>query len=209
MLLLHGSKYEEISTSIEEEITCSYCKSGPLKLIYYQKFRHIFFLPVFPTGKALEIYCYSCGAANEECISKELVLKNPKPKTPVKYWIGTFIILVFAALIYLTIHQEDQETNECLNNPQIGDIYTIYSFLKLNNGQENNVYSFFKIDAITKDSIEMLIGDYFYSYYPDINEILESKVSVFTSHHQLLPKSALVQMKEKDQIKSIYRKKAD
>ncbi len=112
MFFLFGQKYREVGTYKTEQ-ACPHCEHGRLHVILYRGYVHLFWIPMFPFGRAAYMWCDHCKWLEEvrnlkvEVRTQEDRDHNDTMKatlklarTPIWYWTG---LVVFSALILLAL----------------------------------------------------------------------------------------------------------
>lgn len=205
MLFLYGTRESFLSDEIDRENACLKCKSIGIHVAHYQRYFHVFFLPTFPIGKSLKVKCLSCAAEQQQCATTALLARhNVAPKTPVRFWAGTFLAVIaitaFASLIF-SIKQENQEY---IQNPRIGDIYTYYDSVTFESGETQKANQYFKVYNVKGDSVYLIQGNYAFKGYVRLSELLK-KDDLFTDWYVSFHKTQIKDLYDKDKITSIYR----
>jgi|GEM_PF-5605754 len=137
--------------------TCFRCeKRFVLKLVVLQDYAHFLFIPFIPAGKSAAIRCSNCDLEiNHHDLSpnEELIYKELKNETTTPIWTFSFIAVLLAILIIPLLlaknkpHVESKLEGMILR-PQVGDVYQVK--------WEEQYYSWFKIDSLSKDSVWLL-----------------------------------------------------
>lgn len=181
MIIISGTRSTFHSQTTDKEIPCAMCGSKNIHVVVYQRYHHIFFLPTFPIRKLLEVRCISCSAAQQDCATTELIAKHYPRKTNIKYWTGTFVILILAALLWLSMQNSDSiqrphtpTQEDYLDKPEAGDIY---AFRRASTGNESSQY--LKIVNVTQDTIIVVKSKVFRTYHNDVKTFLDKNSHIF------------------------------
>ncbi len=175
-------------------VSCNHC--GTTGQIVYSIFRshfHVFWIPVFPTGKKAVSECQHCkrtlsykemsAEMKKECNS----IKNDI-KGPIWQFSGLFI---FAALIvFAGFASKNDKKNEAeyLKSPAVGDIYEYFT--------DTKQYSTMKVSKVTTDSVFVQLNDYEISRSSKLYKIeKDENYSEYTYGYSI------------DEIKSMYGEK--
>jgi len=176
------------------------CDSKQIKVTVYQRYHHIFFLPTFPLGKQLEIRCLACTAAQQDCATPVLIKKHYPQKTNIKYWTGTFIILIAIAAITFSLRNYDSEKVIYLKQPVAGDVYSFTLFV----GKEE-MTQHMKVINVKGDSIEFIKSEYVPVFYGDKEKYFAANPTLFDGEHTVLAHEQLEKLCKFGSGTTIYR----
>lgn len=140
-----GSTLPPISTGQD----CPACGGQhSISVIPYQRYFHIFWIPVLPIGKSFNPVCASCGAIFHPMKLQVTMDVKKQAKTPLWTYIGLILIGVLIGFVaitgMITSTSNKKLAKEYINTPQVGDVYEI---------KENKKYSLLKVDKVSADSI--------------------------------------------------------
>lgn len=207
MFILHGSKEEFLSETIDQQNACLKCRGLGIHVAHYQRYYHFFFLPAFPLGKSLRVRCLICGAQQEHCATTALVAIHKSPaKTSLKYWLGTLFILIVVISFYSIIRKNSMDEKSYIENPMIGDIYTLHDSVTFENGRKQKAYQYLKVYKVTNDSIFIIDSNLAHEGYMSISKVLE-KEDLFTDRLHAFPRQAILELFNEDRISSVHRPK--
>ncbi|WP_298895666.1 zinc-ribbon domain-containing protein [uncultured Psychroserpens sp.] len=150
-MILWGKREKKLKEGRLQQVTCPECHSlTSMHYIVFGRYIDVFWIPTFPIGKKKIIECDKC--------TEQFFLKNlPQPikakfKTEVStrhsIWSfsGLVAIISLISLLIFVVVKDDINDKNYINNPMIGDVYTI----KL---ERKDRYTTMKITEITQDSI--------------------------------------------------------
>lgn len=113
MLFLFGQRDRNVGI-IETDDSCPHCERGSLSFILTRGYVHLFWIPLFPLGRAAYVVCDHCKWFEDtrdlivEPQSKEDEEHNAalreiakEATTPWWYWTGTLLVLGFLATVLL------------------------------------------------------------------------------------------------------------
>jgi predicted RNA-binding Zn-ribbon protein involved in translation (DUF1610 family) len=195
-----GSRTEVNSVLLASK--CPKCGSeNTTYLSILQKYAHIYWIPIFPTGKATITGCNSCRNVYEDYqipspMREEVQAISDGIKTPFWAYSALMIIaaLIAAGIIYAQIHGADNE--KAIAAPQKGDVYDI----KLDNGN----YTAFHVITVSKDSVVLEMSEFETTQQSGLDKLRDKGYS--DSLVYILPKSNLKKMFEKGEIVDVVRK---
>jgi hypothetical protein len=165
MFVLFGIRKAFIKTTIVPNAICPNCKnSGHLKYNLYRRHFHIFFLPIFPLNKIINVVCGSCNFNfAPENFPKQIIENGKGPKWQ---YLGLVLIIALFISYKFSTSNAKNEHELFISKPQIGDVYTIspeykvYTTMKIKNFSTDSIYflknklitnKFFKVYKINKE----------------------------------------------------------
>jgi hypothetical protein len=149
-MIIYGSKSKLL---IQEALpdSCPHCGTkNSLTLSVFQKYAHVFWIPLFPMSKIGVSQCDHCKQVLEHKEMPSTLLsayENLKAQTKTPLWAFSGLVLL-AVIIVLAVIQSNKKADENLQfvtAPKVGDIYEV----KVENGQ----YTIFKVNAVKSDSV--------------------------------------------------------
>lgn len=140
----------------EPKFTCDYCGAEKsVRFEFYVSYFHIFWIPVFPYSRQSFSNCTHC----KQVLSKQEMgrglsgyLPVEKPRMPIRYFSGIFIVLALILFIFIAIMNENRQTSDYLRHPKLGDVYGIK--------QPNGFYTLYLLSDLKDDSLGFRINDY-------------------------------------------------
>jgi hypothetical protein len=155
-MIIYGSRASLISTEIVHE-KCFNCNTqGSMFIALYQKYAHIFWIPLFPIGKSGVAQCAQCKQVQQkENLTGNLLsaYQTAKLNTKAPWW--TFSGLAIIGVLVLSGFYQSKITEsknaELILAPQAGDIYEI---------KKDNEYTLYKVNSVVKDTIYILPHQY-------------------------------------------------
>jgi hypothetical protein len=157
-MIIYGSKAVHLITVPSNTATCPSCGTkGSLTFSIFRKHAHIFWIPLFPFGKAGMSQCQHCKQVLEkkempEPIRREYDTVKSEAKGPVWQFSGLGLLAVLMTSGYFASAEDKKLELVYLNAPQPGDIYEY----KIETGS----YSTLKVVDITDDSVFVSPNDY-------------------------------------------------
>lgn len=150
---------------------CTYCGSEQsVGLHFYVRYLHIFWIPMFSYRTESLSHCTHCRqtlSRKEMPLSLAQSIPGEKPSIPWKYFSGLLLGVILIVFISIAIVNEDRQTANYLQRPQVGDVYGIK--------QSNGFYTLYLLSQFKGDSLGFRVNDY---EVPGA-----SKLSVIRRHH--------------------------
>jgi len=150
-MIVYGTKTTHLSTTQALTETCTNCNTtGEMYINVYSRYAHIFWIPLFHTGKIVESTCDNCKQTLAyKKMPEQLKLEATNAKSSVKTPIWQFVGLVLIAVVILWANYQNSQNkleNEAfISTPAIGDVYEY----KVEKGS----YSTLKVIEVTNDSV--------------------------------------------------------
>lgn len=155
--MIIGMRSKVLAGQLLTNDTCRRCeKKNVLELVVLQDYAHFFFIPFLPAGKTAAIRCTNCELEmthHELSFDDELIYKDLKRKTKTPLWMFTFLAILLCVLTIPLLLSKNKPHVESklegmIRRPQVGDVYQVK--------WEEQYYSWFKIDSLSKDSVWLL-----------------------------------------------------
>ncbi|SHF43224.1 hypothetical protein [Dysgonomonas macrotermitis] len=154
-MIVYGTNWSNKKIIPTREI-CPICGvMHSVSLIYQYEYAHIYGISLFPIKKDIRGYCQAC----EEGINYQSIKTNTTQHSvryPILSFVGLILIVlaitVFASYIYIDKKQTRELSIQCINTPEVGDIYEVKFSEK--------EYGLMRISDIKGDSILMQLGEY-------------------------------------------------
>lgn len=168
-MIVFGTGSKHLATKHLESEECPSCNNSALTLHVYHKYFDVFWIPVFPLSKVAVIDCSHCKLVMEnreipESLQQVIRQEKQEHSTPFYLFAGSFLVLLAIAFAIYSGRQEDEQTQAYLSEPQVNDYYVMEMF---NPEDPTYKYAVCKLNRLTQDSLEVIIGQYVYqrSYY--------------------------------------------
>lgn len=137
---------------------CEHCGTiNSLKVVVFQKYAHVFWIPCFPIGRVGATQCSHCQEVVESDKINGPLYKTyedikTKAKTPIWAFTGLALIaiLIIAGLISNKVN--DAKNAELIAAPKKGDIYEVKVMY--------NVYTLYAVVDVVGDSVFMIPNEY-------------------------------------------------
>jgi len=202
-MIIYGSKTTQVaSENINDK--CSNCGTqNSIQMIVFQKYAHVFWIPIFPIGKTAATQCSHCKQVFQK---KEFTgnlnndFENLKSKSKTPIWTFSGLALIAALIIWGTIssRQNDEKKSKFILTPQKGDIYEIK--------KDYNQYTLYKVENIVGDTVFVLVNLYETNKISGLSDLKGKGDEAFIQESLPILKADLKVMLDKGQIIDIDRK---
>ncbi|KOP39599.1 zinc-ribbon domain-containing protein [Flavobacterium sp. WLB] len=104
-MIVYGTRTVKTKKEQSNNISCADCKkTHTTQIQYYQKYYHIWFIPIIPFSRSGVTVCTSCGYSTDDhtmpsSYTKEYETKLPAPK--IWFFTGLIITILLIAAVYL------------------------------------------------------------------------------------------------------------
>jgi hypothetical protein len=198
-MIIYGSRSTElVKRNLKEK--CANCETpNSIQLQVYQKYAHIFWVPLFPMNKLGISQCTHC----RQTLSKEQFphslereYKNVVAETRAPLWtfVGLALIAVFIGMGMVNSQVTDKLNAERIAAPQNGDLYEIKT--------EGNQYTLYKVEQMDGDSVFVRYNNYETNKRSGLFELDEKGYSELMYGYS---KNELNEMLQKGEILEIKR----
>ena len=202
-MIIYGSKATQIATeSIAEK--CPNCGTqNSIQMGVFQKYAHIFWIPLFPIGKTGVTQCSHCkqtllkkefnGALNE---SYENI--KGQSKTPIWTFSGLALISVLVVWGVFSEKQNDEKNAKLIQTPQSGDVYEIKKDYKQ--------YTLYKVESVSADTVFLLINQFETNKLSGLTDLKNKGDESYSQDIITMLKDDLKKLLDKGEIIDIDRK---
>jgi len=201
-MLIYGWKTVEQKKSPELGEPCVKCGKHETSIALIPSYFHIFWIPVFPYRRKMEICCKSCNYLAQPSELKDISLQRAKQlkrstMPPLYTFSGSILILLLIIYFNVQGNQQAKMELEYINNPEVGDVY----LYKNPEDLLGYPYSFMKVANIEGDSVYLNTNSYSYDSYVWAFDDEDAFINLASGFH----KQELVRMYTDSEIKSIDR----
>ncbi len=141
------------------QMTCSNCQCPQSVAVYFQKYAHICWIPIFPLSRYFSVVCPHCKYAMTD---KEV--KNQKPEMvyeieaknrsiPVWTFAGAMIIAIAVAIGFIQNERTKAQISEFKASPHAGDVVLVET-----NSQGKKLYQMMLIEDVNDASVQVKFG---------------------------------------------------
>jgi hypothetical protein len=201
-MIVYGTRSKLLATDSLQE-SCPHCGANNSVLLYvFQKYAHVFWIPLFPIGKIAVSQCTSCKKVSKQKeLSPAALLSAENLKTQSKTPIWTFSgLAVIALIIVLTVISErnkDQRNGKLILSPQSGDVFEVKT--------KDQQYTLYKVDNVQGDSVYVKINNYETNKVSGISDLKRKGESAYSEELYSIHKKDLLEMLNKGEIIDIDR----
>jgi hypothetical protein len=199
-MIVYGRRATALTTQVLFE-PCPNCKAtNSIHITVYQRYAHIFWIPMFPLNKTGTSVCSNCRQVlklGDMPPDLRLAYDNVKAHTKVPIWHFAGIALIVGGIIALNISDKNktERISKWVLNPKAGDIFEVKV--------KDSVYTLYKVQQVAKDSVFLIANKY---QTDDETGLDKLKTKPFeTDSTYGVPKAALVEMNRKEEIIDIDR----
>ena len=163
---------------------CPKCHStGTMRMVIYQKYATLFFVPFMPNGKEAAANCQNCNAVYDKTVFTESLKQSYKEikKLPLWWMYSALTLMVaFVAFAFYMVKVEQRESARLVLQPAAGHIYDV----KL----EDKVFTLLKVTAVKGDSVYLVQNQFMTDDYSGFNGLHEKP---FRSDAHAVPKKQI------------------
>jgi hypothetical protein len=198
-MIVYGSRSKELAKDILTD-QCPNCgKQNSIDMHVFQKYAHVFWIPIFPMGKTGVCQCDHCKqvlSLKEMPASLVISYNNlkEKAKTPIWMFSGLALLAILITIGIISGKKNDEKNAKLILSPKAGDIFEI----KVNNSQ----YTLYKVNEVLGDSVFVQINYYETNKVTGLNDL---KKEAYSEEVMGFSKAELKQMLEKGEIIDIER----
>ncbi|MBZ4189677.1 zinc-ribbon domain-containing protein [Niabella beijingensis] len=156
-MIIFGTRGKTLRTNAAP-INCDHCGTkNSVYLSFAVRYFHIFWIPVFPTGKKGMTQCSHCKQVLYEnqlptALRPVFYSEKQKIKTPLKYYTGLLLVGVFALFVMYTGYTSSKNNKLYIKDPKIGDVYEVK--------EQPDKFTLYKVTAVTADSVALVVNNY-------------------------------------------------
>lgn len=202
-MIIYGTKSKELAKQVLTD-KCPNCgRQNSIELYVFQKYAHVFWIPVFPMGKSAISQCDHCKQVLKEkqmpstLLSSYTTLKG-QSKTPVWTFAGLALIIVLVAFAFVSEKNKNEKNAKLILSPQSGDILEIKT--------EDLQYTLYKVDGLNGDSVLIRVNNYETNKVTGLNDLKKKGESAYSEDLFSIHKKELKEMLDKGEIMDIDRK---
>jgi hypothetical protein len=202
MIIFFGSRTGHLKT-LKVQGHCKNCKrTDSVELIIYQKFAHIFFVPIFPIKKIYAAQCFQCKNLFTESEVKEwfaLTYTNARRRVHSPLWSFTGLAAVFILVLLISIlnYFRSIKNQYMIQMPKSGDIYRYKT--------EYGEFTLLRVSEVIGDTVYIFTNNYSTTTGTTIRRMIDQ--TEFDFKKEAIPKlrSDLIDMFENGEITDIKR----
>ena len=201
-MIIYGYRSKELSREVLAE-KCPQCgTSHSVHLLSFQKYAHVFWIPLFPLGKYMVSQCALCNdVVKEKNMPSQWrpVLDDVRAnaKTPIWTFSGLAVIAVVVSVALVSDPNKHKKSAQFVMNPHRGDLFEIK--------MKNDHYTLFRIDEVGEDSVLLRISNFESNMASGLSDIRSKGDSTFSDEQYAVARQELKNMFDKGEIMDILR----
>lgn len=201
-MIIYGSKVTHRETA-KIKGTCPNCASeDKMRVDIYQKYAHIFWIPLFPLNKVGYAECSQCKYGMVErnfpsAVGTQYNAIRSKVKLPIWTFSGLFIIALIIGIGVVEGKQKDSKNEKLIENPQVGDVYEYKAGA--------SEYTLIKVNQVDADTVYLLFNDYQVNRSSGFKKIREQGNDAYSDEPFPVLKEDLKEMFDTGKILNINR----
>ena len=202
-MIVYGSKSKQLAKEVITD-QCSSCgSSNCIDMHVFQKYAHIFWIPLFPVGKTGVTQCDHCKQilkVKQMPSSLAISYENLKSKTKTPIWMFSGLALIAILIVFGVIsdREKDKKNAALILTPQRGDIFDIKT--------KENQYTAYKVEEVQGDSVFFRPSNYETNQESGIDDMKRKGDSSYSQDVYGFSKTELKQMMTNGEILDIDRK---
>jgi len=156
-MIIYGTGKKKISSETAME-KCPNCGNQfCVDVIIYQKWFHLFWVPIFPNGKVGVSQCSKCNQvlmANQMSPNIKMTHDHLLKQAKAPIWTYSGIALIVGLMVFFTISDfmNDAKNKKFVLAPQKGDVFEVKT--------KDNSYTLYKVVKVEDDSIFVWLSEY-------------------------------------------------
>jgi len=202
MIIYGTSKKKLLSETVMEK--CQNCGNQfCVDVIIYQKWFHVFWVPILPNGKTGVSQCGKCNqvlAPNQMSPNIKMTYNHLLKQAKAPIWTYSGIVLIVVLIAFFTINDfmNDAKNKKFALAPQKGDIFKVKT--------RDDLYTLYKVEKVEGDSVFILINKYETNKSTGLNDLKRKGEEAYSPVIFSFSRKELKEMYDKDEIFDIERK---
>ena len=153
-----------------------------------------------PAGKEGQLVCLSCQKVKAERdlsddMKEQLTELKHRSKAPLWMFSGLGLILIAIAFNVYRDHKRDEQTNQLVLNPQVGDVYEIKDSI--------TVFTLYKVMEVDKDTVWIVENQYQASAADGLDDL---QIKDYYKDEEWFTRQELQEMVKNKKIIGVHRK---
>jgi hypothetical protein len=156
-MIIYGTSRKKLSSETVME-KCPNCGNQfCVDVIIYQKWFHVFWIPIVPNGKVGVSQCSKCNQVltpNQMSPNLKMTYDHLLKQAKAPIWTYSGIALIVGLIVFFTINDfmNDAKNKKFVLAPQKGDIFEVKT--------KDNFYTLYKVENVQGDSVFVRFNDY-------------------------------------------------
>ena len=202
-MLIYGTKAPLRKTELIFE-PCPNCKrTNCVEINIFQKYLHLFWIPLVPLSKTGWARCAHCGEvftifqmSPSMLTSYERIRKNTT--TPVWAFTGLLLCIIGPIALGISDNRKHEKVSFLISSPRKNDVLEIML--------DYNKYTLYKIEKVERDSVYFFANKYEATDQSGLADLKNKGEDSYTSTTYGMPLKRLLKMNDDDKILDIDRK---
>jgi hypothetical protein len=202
-MIIYGSRNKQL---INEALfdKCQNCGTqNSIEMHVFQKYAHVFWIPIFPLGKTGVSQCNHCKQVlkhTEMPTSLKQSYENVKAKTKTPTWMYSGLVLIGLLIVFGTYQSKinDEKNAKLILTPLKGDVFEIKT--------KANQYTLYKVEEVQADSVFIKINNFETNKISGLREMRSKGDSAYSEVVYGFSKNELKTMLQSGEIMDIERK---
>jgi len=201
-MIIYGSRATTVATEVCNDACTSCGTKNSVQITVYQRYAHIFWIPLFPIGKTGLSQCSHCKQVLKKKefganLRSEYDILKFKSKTPVWTFSGIALLSVFVLTAIIGGKQREVRNSTLIAAPQAGDVYEV----KRNYKQ----YTLYKVSSVEGDTVFLLVNEYETNKISGLSDLKSMGDDAFDQEPMPVLKTELQEMFDNGKIIDIDR----
>lgn len=201
-MIIYGSKATQIATKNTMD-KCQNCgNQNSVQMSVFQKYAHVFWIPLFPMGKIGVTQCSHC---KQTLVNKDFqgilaeMYKTEKINTKTPLWTFSGLIILTIMVVWGGIigAQDKAKNAQLILAPQKGDIYEIKA--------DDKQYTIYKVDSVVEDAVYLLVNKYETNQRAGLADLKNKGAEAYEEEAIPVDKTTLKSMFDRGEIIDIDR----
>jgi hypothetical protein len=199
---MYGIKAKRLAT-FKIDTSCKKCDSkDSIYMNIYQKYGHLFWIPLFPTSKVPVTECSHCKNVTEKDMFSNNMLHvfsklKRKTKTPIWTFSGLVLVTIFVGVSLVNHVLKARNSAKFIMEPQVGDVYQ----MKL----DEKSYSLAKVHHVKGDTTYLQLYSYSTPNISDIDDLKAKGTAAFENKTLSVVTAELKTMLDEGKIMAVER----
>lgn len=215
-MLIFGSRTKAVWSGTEPtDVSCDACGRLTLRPHVFQRYAHLFWIPMFPTGKKVFFECTHCKrtlAPKEGPTTLEPFARAAKAaaKTPIYLFVGLAALAVLVGFAAVQARTESRHTKEWAAAPAVGDLYVL-DVAKVIPEMKEESFNFViaRVNKVSADTVDVQFGTYGYLVFGGAERAIDKgeigKKDYFTADNVALDRAKLVTWQADGGLRAVIR----
>jgi hypothetical protein len=199
-MIVYGTRATLVKSEYLFE-SCANCHTAnSMQMSVFQRYAHVFWVPLFPIGKTGVSVCSNCRQVlNLQQMPPSLKMSYDNLKTgtkiPIWHFVGTFGIICIVIALFISDKQKGEKISKYILAPKKGDILEVKV--------KDSVYTLYKVNEIAGDTVFFYANKYQTNMEDDLSNLFLKEFATDSVYG--ISKANLADMNKKGEIIDIDR----